>query len=60
MTSILGRMATYSGKVLEWNDAINSQISLFPKELSWDADMPVKPDSNGYYPIATPGVTNVI
>ncbi|QDV28889.1 Inositol 2-dehydrogenase [Planctopirus ephydatiae] len=60
MTSILGRMATYSGKVIEWNDALNSQISLFPKELSWDADMPVKPDSEGNYPIATPGVTKVV
>lgn len=60
MTAIFGRMATYSGKVLNWEDALNSQISLFPKELAWDADMPVKPDNNGFYPIATPGVTVVV
>ena len=31
MTSILGRMATYSGQVIEWDKAINSGIDLHPK-----------------------------
>src|SRR5687768_15679110 len=57
MTSILGRMATYSGQVIEWDKAINSGISLQPAKYAFDAEAPIKPDANGFYPIATPGVT---
>jgi predicted dehydrogenase len=60
MTSILGRMATYSGQVIEWDKALNSGLNLQPSRYAWDADMPVKPDANGFYPIATPGVTKYI
>ncbi len=57
MTAIMGRMATYSGEVMEWDKVINSGISIMPTKFAWDADMPSKPDANGFYPIATPGVT---
>jgi predicted dehydrogenase len=57
MTSILGRMATYSGEVIEWEKALNSGISLQPAKYAFDAPPPVLPDANGFYPIATPGVT---
>ncbi len=57
MTSILGRMATYSGQVIEWDKAINSGISIMPSQFSWDADMPLKPNADGFYPVAVPGVT---
>jgi len=57
MTAILGRMATYSGKVVQWEDAFNSQLDTFPKNLAWDADPGPKPDENGIYPCARPGVT---
>lgn len=57
MTAILGRMATYSGKVVKWNEAINSQLDLAPKRLAWDADTLVKPDSHGLYACAIPGAT---
>lgn len=60
MTSIMGRMATYSGQVIEWEEAINSEISLTPKKFAWDANPPVMPDENGYYPIAVPGQTKVV
>src|SRR5688572_15819262 len=60
MTAILGRMATYSGKVLEWDAALNSQIDLMPKQFAWDAETPVKPDEDGMYPRAIPGKTRVI
>ncbi|MBX2820156.1 MAG: Gfo/Idh/MocA family oxidoreductase, partial [Rhodothermaceae bacterium] len=59
MTSILGRMATYSGQVIEWEDAINSDLSLMPKKFAWDAEPPILPNSDGYYPIAIPGKTKV-
>ncbi len=57
MTAILGRMATYSGQIIEWDAALMSGLSLQPAEYSWDAKMPLNPDSNGLYPVAVPGVT---
>lgn len=60
MTSILGRMCTYSGQLIEWNDALNSQVSLMPNKYTWDAKPPVTPDANGHYPIAVPGESSVV
>jgi len=60
MTSILGRMATYSGQVVEWDDAINSNIDLSPAKYDWNANPPVMPNAEGYYPIPVPGVTKVV
>ncbi|NBA75835.1 Gfo/Idh/MocA family oxidoreductase [Emticicia sp. ODNR4P] len=60
MTSILGRMATYSGQVITWDKAINSGLDLAPKTFAWDADMPLKPDANGLYPVAVPGKTKFV
>jgi predicted dehydrogenase len=60
MTAILGRMATYSGVEIHWEDALNSDIKLVPDSFSWDADPPVIPDNEGFYPVPVPGVTKVI
>ncbi len=60
MTAILGRMATYSGQVVEFEKALNSGISLQPSRYAWDADMPSKPDANGLYACAVPGVTKFL
>lgn len=57
LTSIIGRMATYSGQIIEFDKALNSGIDIQPKKYAWDAPPPVLPDENGFYPIATPGVT---
>jgi len=57
MTAILGRMATYSGKIVRWDDAINSQLDLAPKNLAWDAQPLVKPGADGCYACAVPGVS---
>ena len=57
MTAILGRMATYSGQLVKWDDAIGSQLSLLPKTLAFDGDSPVRPGDDGIYPCALPGVT---
>jgi len=60
MTSILGRMATYSGQIVEWDKAINSGIDLHPKTYDWAAATPVVPNADGYYPVAVPGVTKYV
>jgi hypothetical protein len=61
MTSIMGRMATYSGKELKWDDAINSEVSIMPKNFAWDADPGPKMDPDtGLYPCPLPGITKVL
>lgn len=66
MTSIFGRMATYSGRRIKWDEAINSDLDLHPKvydfkasveELWPDASVRCAPDANGHYPVPIPGVT---
>ncbi len=59
-TSILGRYATYSGKVLNWEEALNANNSLMPETVAWDALPKVLPDEYGNYPIAKPGKTVVL
>ncbi len=60
MTSILGRMATYSGQLVEWDKAINSGLDLHPKVYDWTAAPPVVPNQDGYYPVAIPGKTKYV
>jgi myo-inositol 2-dehydrogenase / D-chiro-inositol 1-dehydrogenase len=60
MTAILGRNATYSGKVVTWDEALNSDVNLMPNTLAWDAMPKVLPNADGYYPFAIPGKTKVI
>ena len=57
MTSIFGRLATYTGKMLKWDDAINSNLSLanVDEMVSMTGDAPVMPDADGDYPIPMPG-----
>ena len=57
LTAIMGRMATYSGQVIEWDAALNSETSLVSDFASWDDEAPVQPDADGNYPVAVPGVT---
>ncbi len=60
MTAILGRMASYNGKVISWDDALASEINLCPKDLSWNGETLVKPGPDGIYPCAMPGATKVL
>jgi hypothetical protein len=53
-------MATYSGQLIEWDKALNSGLDLHPKVYDWNANPPVMPNDEGYYPIAVPGVTKYI
>ena len=60
MTAILGRMATYSGQVIEWDQALRSELRLAQTEgLDWPSQAPVKPLSGGRYAAPIPGQTKV-
>lgn len=57
LTAIMGRMATYSGRIVTWEDALNSKLDLMPERLAFDAEAPVQPNADGTYPCAVPGLT---
>jgi myo-inositol 2-dehydrogenase / D-chiro-inositol 1-dehydrogenase len=50
LTAIMGRMSAYTGKTVTWEQALNSQMNLMPRNLTWDMELPVAP-------VATPGKT---
>lgn len=52
LLAILGRMATYTGKVVTWEQAMNSQEDLTPEKYAWGNAPEVV--------IAVPGVTTVV
>ncbi len=54
-TSTLGRLATYSGQEVNWDDAVKSNFTIMPKEYDLNAEAPVKPGANGDYNVAIPG-----
>lgn len=60
MTAIMGRMATYSGQVINWDEAIRSDLELVREDLNWNSAPPTKPNADGHYPIPKPGITKVI
>ena len=57
LTALMGRMATYSGKKLSWDECYNSKVQHMPSIVTNETEAPVKPDADGWYPIAIPGVT---
>jgi len=57
LSAIMGRMATYTGKEITWEQALNAKQVLVPDNLNWNSIPPVLPDSNGRYSIPKPGIT---
>jgi myo-inositol 2-dehydrogenase / D-chiro-inositol 1-dehydrogenase len=60
MTSILGRMCTYSGEELTWDKALNSKVGIMPSELSFEGVPQSQPGPDGIYNLPIPGVTKVV
>jgi predicted dehydrogenase len=52
LMGIMGRMATYTGKVVTWQEALNSREDLTPPSYEW-GPLPVGP-------VARPGVTQLV
>ena len=57
MPAIMGRMASYSGQMVDWNTAFNSTLRLGPEKYAFDAPAPVTAGADGNYPVPIPGVT---
>jgi myo-inositol 2-dehydrogenase/D-chiro-inositol 1-dehydrogenase len=51
--AIMGRMATYTGQEITWEQALNSQEDLSPDKYDWDAKPPVSV-------VAIPGLTRLV
>lgn len=60
LTAIMGRMATYSGEVIKWEEALQSTHQMVPDEMTWDTPPPVMPNVDGTYEIPAPGKTKVL
>jgi hypothetical protein len=52
LMSIMGRMATYTGRKITWDQAMNSKEDLTPPKYDW-IDLPVAP-------VPVPGVTKFV
>jgi predicted dehydrogenase len=59
MTGILGRMASYTGRVVSWEEAFNSGQQLATDVESWEAPPPVTAREDGSYAVAIPGITKI-
>ena len=53
LMGILGRMATYTGQKVTWEQALNSKEDLMPATLDWNAPPPPAV-------VALPGITKVV
>jgi predicted dehydrogenase len=53
LMAIMGRMATYTGQTITWEQAMNSEEKLSPDRYAWDATPPKSE-------IAIPGVTKFV
>ncbi len=60
LTAIMGRMATYSGKKISWDQALNADYQLVPENMNWDSTPPVLPNEAGRYAIPQPGTTSFV
>ena len=62
MIAVMGRMATYSGQEISWDDAVAKGKSLFPYDVEWtDNTVPpvvVGPDGTYEHTVAVPGEYN--
>jgi predicted dehydrogenase len=62
LTAIMGRMACESGKMITWEEAIQSNLELAPglENFTLESAPPVVPDAQGRYPVAVPGQTKAL
>ena len=49
-------MATYSGQVVKWDDAVANGPNEMPANLRFGRPPPVTPDKDGNYPQPVPGI----
>lgn len=58
MTAVMGRMATYSGQIVKWDDAVEKGPQESPEQIAWDAKPRSMPGDDGFYPFPIPGLSS--
>ena len=43
--------------MVTWDEAAHSQLIIGPKQYAWDAEAPVQPGPDGFYPCTILGAT---
>ena len=56
MLAIMGRMATYTGQRITWDEAINSKLDMTPKSYAW-GPVELPPE---VLEVAMPGKTKLV
>jgi hypothetical protein len=59
LAALMGRMATHTGQMVTWDQAMNSNFQYVKDidHLTFDTPAPVQADADGIYPAPTPGKT---
>ena len=57
MLATLAQMVCYTGQEITWEKAMKSKLTFLLPRYAWDAQPPVKPEANGQYATAMPGIT---
>ncbi len=60
MAAILGRLATYSGKQWNYDQALTMDYRLMPENLTWESTPPVLPTAEGDYPPPMPATFRTV
>jgi predicted dehydrogenase len=62
LAAIMGRAAVHTGKIVTWDEAMNSKFQFCDHvaQLTESSPAPIRADANGRYPVPTPGVTREI
>jgi myo-inositol 2-dehydrogenase / D-chiro-inositol 1-dehydrogenase len=60
MLAILAQMVCYSGQAITWEEAMGSKLTFALPRYGFDVEPPIKPDKDGRYPAAVPGVTKMV
>jgi len=62
ITDLMGRAAAHMGRVITWDEMMNSNFQFCPSidELTDDRPPPIRGDAEGHYPVPVPGEWNEI
>lgn len=62
MVAILGQIACYTGKAVEWDAALKAEFQFGPppEQANFEIDPPTRPDPTGNYPLPMPGITKLL